>query len=55
MQYDEWIKIQYSYPHDISNGIRYIGIIQSGKRTKIHKVNSSETCYILEEGNRKVN
>ena len=50
---------QYFHPHNTLNGINYslaqfsLGI---GKKTKLHKIKSSEIYYILEgKGNLKIN
>ena len=54
---DEGAKIkQYFEPHNTSNGINYSIAqfsLESGKKTKLHKIKSSEIYYIL-EGNGKL-
>ena len=57
---DEGAKIkQYFEPRNISNGINYSIAqfsLESGKKTKLHKIKSSEIYYILEgEGKLKIN
>jgi len=57
---DEGVKIkEYFHPHNTLNGINY-SIAQFsldvGKKTKLHKIKSSEIYYILEgKGNLKIN
>ena len=56
---DEGAKIkQYFEPHNTSNGINYSIAqfsLESGKKTKLHKIKSSEIYYILEgEGKLKI-
>ena len=57
---DEGAKIkQYFEPRNTSNGINYSIAqfsLESGKKTKLHKIKSSEIYYILEgEGKLKIN
>lgn len=50
---------QYFHPHNTLNGINYSlaeFTLESGKKSKLHKIKSSEIYYILEgEGNLVVN
>ncbi|MGY5143648.1 MAG: cupin domain-containing protein [Candidatus Nitrosopumilus sp. bin_32a] len=52
IQGNEGTKIkQYFHPHNTLNGINYSlaqFILESGKRSKLHKISSSEVYYILE-------
>jgi mannose-6-phosphate isomerase-like protein (cupin superfamily) len=52
IQGNEGTKIkQYFHPHNTLNGINYSlaqFILESGKRSKLHKITSSEIYYILE-------
>ena len=52
IQGDEGTEIkQYFHPHNTLNGINYSlaqFILRSGKKSKLHKMNSSEIYYILE-------
>jgi len=52
IQGDEGTKIkQYFHPHNTLNGINYSlaqFTLESGKKSKLHKMNSSEIYYILE-------
>jgi len=52
IQGNEGTKIkQYFHPHNTLNGINYSlaqFILESGKKSKIHKMSSSEIFYILE-------
>ena len=57
---DEGAKIkQYFHPHNTLNGINYSVAqfsLDIGKKTKLHKIKSSEIYYILEgKGNLKIN
>ncbi len=60
IQGNEGTKIkQYFHPHNTSDGINYSLAqfsLEPGKRSKLHKMNSSEIYYILEGiGNLNVN
>jgi len=60
IQGDEGTKIkQYFNPHNTLNGINYSiaqFTLESGKKSKLHKMSSSEIYYILEgRGDLKVN
>jgi mannose-6-phosphate isomerase-like protein (cupin superfamily) len=50
---------QYFHPHNTLNGINYSlaqFTLEPGKRSKLHKISSSEIYYILEgKGNLKIN
>ena len=57
---DEGTKIkQYFHPHNTLNGINYSiaqFTLESGKKSKLHKMSSSEIYYILEgSGKLKIN
>lgn len=58
IQGDEGTKIkQYFHPHNTSNGINYSlaqFTLEPGKKSKLHKIRSSEIYYIL-EGNGILN
>ena len=59
IQGDEGAKIkQYFHPHNTLNGINYSIAqfsLEVGKKTKLHKIKSSEIYYILEgEGKLKI-
>ena len=48
---------QYFHPHNTLNGVNYSlahFTLESGKKSKLHKIRSSEIYYIL-EGNGKLN
>ena len=60
IQGDEGTKIkQYFHPHNTLNGINYSiaqFILEPGKKSKLHKIRSSEIYYILEgNGNLMIN
>jgi len=60
IQGDEGTKIkQYFHPHSTLNGINYSiaqFTVEPGKKSKLHKMSSSEIYYILEgSGNLKIN
>ena len=60
IQGNEGTKIkQYFHPHNTLNGINYSVAqftLESGKKSKLHKINSSEIYYILEgSGNITIN
>ncbi|NNM36236.1 MAG: cupin domain-containing protein [Nitrosopumilus sp.] len=59
IQGDEGTKIkQYFHPHNTLNGINYSlaqFTLEPGKKSKLHKLNSSEIYYILEgSGNLRI-
>ncbi len=60
IQANEGTKIkQYFHPHNTLNGINYSMAqftLEAGKKSKLHKMSSSEIYYILEgSGNLKIN